>query len=421
MGEYRFEVALSFPGEYRARVAVIADKLAAKLGKEKILYDKWYRAELARPRLDVYLQELYHKHSRLVVFFFCKDYAEKDWCGLEWDVGRDLLKQRKDDQLMFLRFDDAKIPGLLSIHGFMDIADMADHDVADEILTRLGKNVDKIVESLRTQTRTDIQTRCGTIKILTMEQPIGLGKIYTDVHFLDKRTANLRRPLKEFRFDEAYASAGRVRGIQVFDENPRLMIYGKPGAGKTTFLKRLAMQCADGKYRPDLAPVFVTLLDYARTQLSLLEYVERQWGKHPETKMLLEAGRALVLLDGLDEVRDGDFDGVRQSIEGFIADFPNCPTALTCRIAAREYVFAQFAEVEMADFDEPQIVAYANRWFREKADAFVKKLKANKATYGLASSPLLLTLICLVFEARGDFGDSRAGLYDEGLDVLLKK
>jgi hypothetical protein len=35
----------------------------------------------------------------------------------EWRAGRDLLKRREDDRLMFLRLDGSDIPGLFSIIG----------------------------------------------------------------------------------------------------------------------------------------------------------------------------------------------------------------------------------------------------------------------------------------------------------------
>ena len=43
--------------------------LATKLGKENVLYDAWYRAEFARPNLNLYLSKLYHEQSLLLVFF----------------------------------------------------------------------------------------------------------------------------------------------------------------------------------------------------------------------------------------------------------------------------------------------------------------------------------------------------------------
>jgi hypothetical protein len=135
---FRFQIALSFPSEQRSRVKRIAEILATRLGKENILYDEWHRAEFARPNLDVYLPELYHKQSLLIVFFLCFDYERKEWCGLEWRAGRDLLKHKEDHRLMLLRLDSAEIQGLYSIDGHLDISSMDDNEVALDILKRLS-------------------------------------------------------------------------------------------------------------------------------------------------------------------------------------------------------------------------------------------------------------------------------------------
>jgi tetratricopeptide (TPR) repeat protein len=134
----RFRVALSFPGEHRERVEKIAEALGDRLGREKVLYDRFFPGEFARPDLDLYLPRLYHDDSDLVVYFLCKEYDEKEWCGLEWRAGRDLLKRKMRDRLMFLRLDNAEIPGLLSIDGYLDIREMADFEVAAAILSRIG-------------------------------------------------------------------------------------------------------------------------------------------------------------------------------------------------------------------------------------------------------------------------------------------
>lgn len=81
----RFRVALSFPGEHRNRVEKIAVALAGKPGRDKVLYDKWYVAEFARPNLDVYLPNLYHDESDLIAIFQCKEYDRQEWRGLETD------------------------------------------------------------------------------------------------------------------------------------------------------------------------------------------------------------------------------------------------------------------------------------------------------------------------------------------------
>jgi len=110
----RFQVALSFPGEHRAYVSQLAEILAMLLGKEKVFYDQWYTAELAKVNMDNLLQSFYHDHSELIVPFLCADYERKEWCGLEWRAIKDLIKQRQDKDIMPMRFDQTQIPGLFS-------------------------------------------------------------------------------------------------------------------------------------------------------------------------------------------------------------------------------------------------------------------------------------------------------------------
>lgn len=133
----RFHVALSFPGEYRAFVEQVAEHLAGYVGRDRVLYDKYYEAEFARPNLDTYLQGLYRNESELIAIFICADYERKEWCGLEWRALRAVLKHRQDGDLMPLRFDHSEISGLFSIDGYVWIGDRRPQEVANLILQRI--------------------------------------------------------------------------------------------------------------------------------------------------------------------------------------------------------------------------------------------------------------------------------------------
>jgi len=135
----RFAVALSFPGEVRARAEPIAQRLAHELGRERVLYDRFHEAELALLNLDIHLQALYHDHAELIVIFLCKDYDSKDWCRLEWRAIRDLIKQRQR-HIFLLRLDDAIIPGVYSIDGYIDLRNKTDDEVAALILQRSSQH-----------------------------------------------------------------------------------------------------------------------------------------------------------------------------------------------------------------------------------------------------------------------------------------
>ncbi len=83
---------------------------------------------------------------------------------------------------------------------------------------------------------------------------------------------------------------------------------------------------------------------------------------------------------------------------------------------SREYTFTQFTEVEIADFDWEQITLFATNWFQNKPtkpETFLNRIDNDQPIKELASNPLLLTLLCLVFEESGSFPGNRAGLYKE--------
>lgn len=136
--DVHFKVAVSFPGEYREYVSQVVDTLFESLGPDTIFYDIHYQADLARPNLDLLLQETYRNRSDLVVVFLCAEYQAKQWCGLEWRAIRDIIKSRSDESIMFVRFDDAPVDGTLSIDGYIDARAHPPEVVARYILQRVG-------------------------------------------------------------------------------------------------------------------------------------------------------------------------------------------------------------------------------------------------------------------------------------------
>ncbi|WP_245916087.1 NACHT C-terminal helical domain 2-containing protein [Merismopedia glauca] len=300
-------------------------------------------------------------------------------------------------------------------------------------------DIDALVNQLRKQVKADIENRCGTMRILDMTQPIGLSHIYTQVNILEKILGRRRKEIAELqrdcnledfdRFGLGKVTEAKIPAQDAVTKYRKLLILGKPGAGKTTFLKHLAIQCNNGQFQGDLVPFFVTLKDFAESGINLLSYLNCFLSSIKESsledlKQVLGSGKALILLDGLDEVLEADSDRVLREVREFSTDFHNNRYVMTCRIAAKEYTFEQFTEVEIADFDWQQITTFANNWFKNKAikpETFLDRIKEDKPIQELASNPLLLTLLCLAFEESGDFPHNRARLYKEGLDALLKK
>ncbi len=132
-----FNVAVSFPGEKREYVSNVVDSLKVKLGKDKIFYDLDYQSQLAQPNIDTILQKIYHKQCDLVVIFLCKEYNEKEWCGLEWRSIKDLIKSKQDKKIMLVRFDQTEIDGVFSIDGYIDALKFSENELAEFVIERL--------------------------------------------------------------------------------------------------------------------------------------------------------------------------------------------------------------------------------------------------------------------------------------------
>jgi hypothetical protein len=116
-----FDVGLSFPGEARGLVEAVAQRLEHAIGPDRYFYDNNYIAQLARPNLDVLLQEVYRHRSRLVVVFIGQAYQAKDWCGIEWRAIREIIAERRDaGRIMFVRVDDGEVDGVFKTDGYVD-------------------------------------------------------------------------------------------------------------------------------------------------------------------------------------------------------------------------------------------------------------------------------------------------------------
>jgi tetratricopeptide (TPR) repeat protein len=137
----RFIVAFSYAGEDRARVAPVAEAMAQRFGKERVLYDRFHQAEFARANLDVYLPPLYRDQSELIVVVLSHDYPRKAWCGLEIRWIRQLLLGADSGRIMLLSLGDPgdlSQLGILPGDGYLDIADLPDITVSERILERLS-------------------------------------------------------------------------------------------------------------------------------------------------------------------------------------------------------------------------------------------------------------------------------------------
>ena len=144
-------------------------------------------------------------------------------------------------------------------------------------------NINQLVSLARENIKEYVQYKCGTIRVLDMEQPLSIDEIYVRVNVFKRILGRVwltedmirNKFYSEIdRFNSRFFEVReeRVEGLKVAEDYSKLIILGKPGSGKTTFFKHLALQCMEKKFQSDLIPFFISLKDYSdnKSKLDLL-------------------------------------------------------------------------------------------------------------------------------------------------------
>ncbi|TAH53621.1 MAG: NACHT domain-containing protein [Chloroflexota bacterium] len=258
----------------------------------------------------------------------------------------------------------------------------------------------------------------------------------------------------------------RIELAQSVRDSPRAVLLGEPGAGKTTILRYLPLHFAKTlREHPDYSvnvqdreadfgaarlPIFIRLATFASAKRTLREYVLEAFSdvsapKETVKQVLAEAlsqGKALILLDGLDEVLDNRAYVVDQ-IESFDAGLQGRNQII---VTSRGSSYGRalggaFKAFDLNELEPEQIAKFLMYWnlaiekkrIQENGETFqteqeyeqavkeraqeqftkiAEKIDTNLGAQNLAKNPLTLRMLAETYRWSGDLPNRRVDLYN---------
>lgn len=267
---------------------------------------------------------------------------------------------------------------------------------------------------------------------------------------IDERSADM----SDLKHDTIASGSHTMLIEEALGAARRIFLRGEAGSGKTTLLQWLAVRSSSGDFRDHLSswndsiPFFIRLRRYSGKDLPRPEEFLHGVGRHVSDQMpmgwiheMLNSGRALVLIDGVDELPDVQRNSARSWLRELVQSYPDARYVITSRPAAAPELWLQtedFNVLEIQSMSLADIEAFVSHWhsafyqnvvegteldrIKSCEQQLLESIRSRRHLRMLATSPLLTALLCaLHLDRRMQLPRDRMELYSVALEMLLER
>ncbi|MFC6267605.1 NACHT domain-containing protein [Frigoriflavimonas asaccharolytica] len=223
--------------------------------------------------------------------------------------------------------------------------------------------------------------------------------------------------------------------------NQHIVILGGPGAGKTTTVKHICQLVLYTEIEINYClPILINLRDINDSEsiYSVLKSIlgievfskEKDKTLNVDDILLrdkyinsyLNSLKAILILDGFDEVKPTRIAKFYKEIESLMANLSTTLVILTSRSPSYNYNIENSLEYEICDLSHDQITDFTKKWFINSGNSttFIEELN-NSKFYDLSLKPLTLAHLCAIYERTGKFYDKPRSIYKKLIRILIEE
>lgn len=238
----------------------------------------------------------------------------------------------------------------------------------------------------------------------------------------------------------AYSNGYRIEYIHdastsALSEISRYIIFtGTGGIGKSMMMRHLLFDSINCYPESGILPIFVLLKDYEYTGRPLVDYICENVSNYGtgltrrRILSLLESGKCVLLLDGLDELGTKNGDRFGKLLEAFIDRFSNNQFIVSSRPSRTFAPFLRFSPMSIRPFTKEQALALIDKINFRTDDPSIKERFRKELEQRLfvshrefAENPLLLTIMLMTYEKYEDVPSKMHNFYRKAFEALAQE
>jgi hypothetical protein len=207
--QIKYDVALSFAGEDREYVEMVASHLRQR-GIE-VFYDKYQVVTLWGRNLYDHLSDVYENKARFTIIFISAHYAKKLWTNHERISAQARAFRESQEYILPARFDDTAIPGLLETVGYISLKEISPEELCNLICTKLSERdaivTDKGLPNSKTRAANAIKANLRSKTALVLISAVlvaAISLIAGVVFYALQQWAPQRNSDKKYTFNVTY-------------------------------------------------------------------------------------------------------------------------------------------------------------------------------------------------------------------------